>query len=540
MTFIALSLHVDRADGISGPLDRARAAAAAGAALVEWRIDRLAAERDALGATVRLVRESPLPCVVTVRPQWEGGSYEGDETHRLSLLRQVLAAEVPPRYLDLELAAVRQGSPGAESVLAEARRRGETGIILSSHDLHDRPPDLLRRIEAMATEPSCAVIKVAWTARSLRSNLEAFDLLAARHKPMIALCMGPFGLMSRVLARRFGALLTFATDEAGEPTAPGQPTIRQLTDLYRFREIDDSWKVYGVIGWPVEHSLSPRLHNAGFAAVGHPGVYMPMPVPPEYEHFKATVHAMIDHRRLHFAGASVTIPHKEHLLRFVLEAGGRADRLSGLVGAANTLLVGATGAVSCINTDGPAAVAALREGLGVTEDDLADLPVAVLGAGGVARAIAGTLSQAGAAVTVINRSRARADALAEALDGQPTPAAGRARVDAGPGEALASSGFRVIVNCTSVGMAGGPAPDESPLTQLCSRRVPLDASTAVMDTVYAPRETPLLRQARSHGARTIDGQGMFLLQAAAQLERWTGRPAPMDVLRTSVEDATSS
>src|SRR5207247_1557789 len=146
-------------------------------------------------------------------------------------------------------------------------------------------------------------------------------------------------------------------------------------------------RVYGVIGWPVEHSRSPAIHNAGFDAVGHDGVYLPLPIPPEYEHFKATVGAMIDHARLNFRGASVTIPHKENLLRFVNERGGRIDPLTERIGAANTLMVGSAGGLECANTDCPAAVQALCAGMNVDQSQLPEMRIAVIGAGGVDRAM---------------------------------------------------------------------------------------------------------------------------------------------------------
>ena len=114
-------------------------------------------------------------------------------------------------------------------------------------------------------------------ARSVRDNLEAFDILATRTKPTIALCMGEFGLMSRVLAPKFGGFLTFASDAEGTGTAPGQPTARELRDLYRFESVRPATRVFGVIGWPVAHSRSPAFHNARFADAGHDGVYLPIP-----------------------------------------------------------------------------------------------------------------------------------------------------------------------------------------------------------------------------------------------------------------------
>ncbi|MCX5652707.1 MAG: type I 3-dehydroquinate dehydratase, partial [Planctomycetota bacterium] len=147
-----------------------------------------------------------------------------------------------------------------------------------------RPIDLLRRVAAMQDDPLVSIVKLAWMARSIRDNLEAFDLLATRTKPLIALLMGEFGLMSRVLAPKFGGFLTFASDAEGSGTAPGQPTARELRDLYRFGAIGPATRVFGVVGWPVAHSRSPAFHNARFAEHGYDGVYLPLPVPGEWEH----------------------------------------------------------------------------------------------------------------------------------------------------------------------------------------------------------------------------------------------------------------
>ena len=324
----------------------------AGADLVEYRIDPIADQavdaesgdadpgteslRDALAA---MVRDSPLPAIVTCRPAWEGGQYDGNDADRLALLEHIgtTCAGSGPAYFDIELVAYQRSAnlrqkihlvaehPGLDQPrLARGNVPGGAGLILSSHDFEGRPTDLLRRVADMADAEGCRVVKVAWFARSLRDNLEAFELLAARHKPTVALCMGEFGLPSRVLAKKFGALLTFASLGDGDGTAPGQPTIQNLKDTYRWDHIGPATKVYGVIGDPVGHSMSPTLHNAGFSATGYDGVYLPMRIPPEYEHFKATVDAWLNDPRLDFRGASVTIPHKQNLLRFVEEMGGDA------------------------------------------------------------------------------------------------------------------------------------------------------------------------------------------------------------------------
>lgn len=543
MTFLCCPLHVDATEQVGDAVERARAAAARGAKLVEWRCDSLAEEphEAALKAIRELIRSSPLPCIVTIRPTWEGGLYGGSETDRISLIEAIGTGEPGPRYIDIELDAYRTSRNRRQKVNlavdhdAQVRDVGAR-LILSSHDFRERPNDLLQRVAAMAAEPACAVMKVAWTARSLRDNLEAFDLLRERAKPMVALCMGEYGLLSRVLAPKFAALFTFAALERGSESAPGQPTLEEMRSLYRFDSIGKATRVYGVIGWPVGHSRSPAFHNAAFEHVGFDGVYLPLPVPDAWEHFKATVGSLLDHRGLDFRGASVTIPHKEHCVRFVRERNGRVSGLSDAFGAANTLIVEDDGTLACANTDGPAVVASLL-GAFPGRNDLAGLRVAVLGAGGAARAAAGAVALAGGIATVVNRTVERAERLAEelslglsrvradSLDScERCPlAATRGRVVVGRADALDCGCYHAFINCTPIGMQGGPAPDGNPLEAISGGHVKL-GDAVVFDTVYAPEWTPLLAEARSVGTRCVTGRAMFEEQARRQSERWTGTP----------------
>lgn len=524
VTYLTVSIAVAAADEVERSLERAEEAVSLGARMVEWRIDRLAERPEDVEAARALVRRSPAPSIATCRGRDEGGLFDGDETQRATLLETLLREDQPPRYIDIEWRAFGSGllRDRITAALRErADRDGRTSLILSVHDFERRPPALLRHLEAMTSDSACDVVKIAWFARSVRDNLEAFELLAERRKPMIALCMGPFGLASRVLAPKFGGLLSYASVGPQDETAPGQPTVESLRDVFRFERIGPDTAVYGVIGWPVAHSAGPAVHNAGFEAIGRDAVYLPFPVPPEYEHFKATVASLLDASGLNFRGASITLPHKENLLRFTQERGGRIDAGSRRIGAANTLEAGDDGAISCSNTDAPAAVAVLCDAMGLEPSGLAGTRVAVLGAGGVARAVVGALSHAGAAVTVFNRTPERAEALAARFDG----------VEAGPPQAAATEPFDVLVNCTPVGMAGGPAPDRSPLPP----DILLNGRITVMDTVYTPRRTPLLAEAERRGARIVEGREMFLRQAGMQFERWTGEQAPMEVFRRAVD-----
>ncbi len=520
----------------------------AGADLVEFRIDELFTgdlEAPAGGphpsvlAIDRLVAECPLPCIVTCRSASEGGGYDGDETDRVSLYER-LGTRDPghaPTYLDFELAAYTRSANIKQKINLAVRhpaQQREVGpsLILSSHDFQGRPADLTRRVLAMQAEPACTVAKIAFKARSLRDNLELFELLAHRDKPMIALAMGEFGLMSRVLAPKFGGLLTFAALRPAETTAPGQPTVRDLLSLYRFREINAATRVYGIIGWPVAHSKSPLVHNAAFEAAGHNAVYLPLPIPtPDGPHspddaylvFKATLLDLVHDPRLSFSGASVTIPHKEHLVRLAREQGWSIDPVAAAVGAANTLVVTRSAAdafasAAISNTDVPGLIDPLRETFG----PLAGVNAAVIGAGGAARAAIYGLAREGATVVIYNRDTAKAQAVADELSPH---AAGKIRVM--PLDALSKSCCHLFINCTPVGMHGGPAPDLSPIpVQLLADSQNCGPSPLVFDTVYNPVRTPLLQAAEKAGWRTIDGVKMFVRQATLQSQAWTGRSPP--------------
>ena len=371
MSLICCPIAVEDPAEIPLALDRAARARVLGARMIEWRCDGLASHDNALAAIARLVRECPLASLVTIRSNEEGGTCALAEHQRLALLGRIMRSADAPRLVDIEHASLSSDLARTLFLSTMTPREGAvenddapmTRIVGSTHDFLSRPVDLMRRVAAMQEDPLISVVKVVWMARSVRDNLEAFDILAARAKPTIALLMGEYGLMSRVLAPKFGGFLTFASDAEGTGTAPGQPTARELRDLYRFNDVAPATRVFGVIGWPIAHSRSPAFHNARFAQAQYDGVFLPILVPPEWEHFKATLGALIDHDRLDFAGASVTIPHKEHLIRFVQERGGTIDDGALWIGAANTLVVTAGGKLRASNTDMPAAVEVLTAAL---------------------------------------------------------------------------------------------------------------------------------------------------------------------------------
>lgn len=544
-------------------------AAEHGADLVEFRIDVFFEDKedstdllqDRIDRVLALVKASPLPCIVTCRPHWEGGEYHGDDDERVSLYEALGTSDHPPAYIDVELATYTRSANIRQKINLgvnhpKQQRAVSTRLILSTHDFEGRPSDLTRKILQMQDEPACAVVKVAYRARSIRDNLELFEILQNQTKPTIALGMGEFGIMSRILAPKFGGFLTFASLRDESTTAPGQITIEDLLGLYRFRSIMPSTKVYGIIGWPVKQSMSPLVHNAGFEHIGWDGVYVPMPVEGSYESFKATVLSLIGHEELDFAGASVTIPHKEHLLQieeYQWAKPGAAFQCTPCVdwiGAANTLALGeqhsinpppAIGAID--NTDFIAIAKICGAQFSNLEHGLqagGTRPRAlIMGAGGAAKAVVCALVQLGFEVSVNARTQSRAEQLVQdyrrwhEVNG-PEKYGNTEVIDS---ESVKTGRWDIAINCTPVGMTEGPDPDglSIPIPDMPN----LSPDTVFFDTVYNPIETPMLKAAKERGYRTIDGVQMFVKQAAAQFEIWTSQPAPEDLFDTLVREKLS-
>lgn len=513
MTLLAATTMVQ---SIDQALDAASRAAAGGADLIEFRVDRFAHDPASLS---HLVANAALPCIVTCRPTWEGGFYDGGEDARVNLFKNLIQAPKPPAYIDLEWAGYQQSHLWRQQIDQLLRPDGPTGLILSSHDFDGRPSDLSQRVEAMASVAACRVVKVAWRAQSLLDNLEAFKILARTRKPTVAICMGEPGLPSRVLAKKFNAMLTFASLEPTATTAEGQPTIAQLKHLYRWDTINRDTRVLGVIGHPVSHSAGPAVHNAGFNAVGFDAVYLPMPIAPGYDPFAACVSAWLDMPGLHFHGASVTIPHKQNLLRFVRERGGTIEPLAQQIGAANTLARSADGSLHAANTDYAAALDTVCAALNISRAGLAQRRVAVIGAGGAARAVVAGFAASDATVVVYNRTLEKAQELADQFNGK-TGKVVPARLDK-----LCDSCCQIYVNCTPIGMH--PHTDATPIPAAPS----WEPGTLVFDTIYNPPRTRLLRDAQAAGCVTASGLDMFVRQAAMQFEMWTGHAAPTDLFR---------
>jgi shikimate dehydrogenase len=263
--------------------------------------------------------------------------------------------------------------------------------------------------------------------------------------------------------------------------------------------IDSKTELYGVFGNPVGHSLSPVMHNAAFRHLNVNAVYLAFGV----EDIGSGIAAV---RSLHIRGVSITIPHKIDILPFL----DGLDSLAERIGAVNTV-VRKEGRLIGYNTDASGAVAALAE-----KTEIKGKHVAVIGAGGAARAVGFGVRSEGASVTIINRTHEKGKDLADELNG----------LFCSP-EDFESSAFDILINTTSVGMA--PHTDETPVPPQS-----LEKGMVVMDIVYNPLRTRLLREAAERGCILVDGLAMFVYQGAFQLKLWTCMKAPIGVMRSEV------
>jgi len=476
----------------------AERAARLGADLVEFRLDYLDAPDVA-----QLMAGKRLPAIFTCRPVREGGRFEGDESRRLGFLQQ--AIDLGADYVDVELDSV-----------AKIKRKGPAKLIVSVHDLEGTPEDLVglyARIRAVRPD----VVKIVTTASDIRDNLAIFELLEHADRPTIALAMGERGVISRILAGRFGGFLTFAALEGDKTSAAGQLTLGELTGLYRYPEITRDTELFGVIAKPVAHSMSPLIHNAAFAHCGMNRLYLPFLVD-DVTDFIARF------RRLPVKGFSVTIPHKER----AMESAEEVDELTRRIGALNTL-VERGGKLVGRNTDCSAAMGAMERALGGKKHGVSPLAgkrVALIGARGTARAVGVGLVDAHARVKIFNRTVERARTLARELSSI-RPAASPCEW-AGLDELSDASDADVIINTTPIGMH--PKVDESIVPAEILRKGML-----VFDAVYNPVQTKLIREARERGCLTVTGLEMFVAQAAEQFLLFTGEKPPIELMRSVVE-----
>ncbi len=457
---------------------RAARDAVHGADLVELRLDGVR-DPDVEGA----LAGRSAPVLVTCRPVWEGGRFNGSEEERGRILRRAL--ELGADWVDLEWRG------GFDRLIAGRLGRN---VVLSMHDFEATPADVESQYRAMRAT-GAEIVKIAAYSRSAADVVRLHRLgRNSRPEQVVLVGMGPIGVPTRLLPAHFGSAWTYA----GDGVAPGQIPLSDMIGRYRCDRVSASTAVYGVAGAPIAHSLSPVMHNAGFADAGIDAIYVP---------FEATGAGDLMElvQALGVKGLSVTAPFKESILEYV----GDVDPVGRQTGAVNTLRADGDGWRG-LNTDVAGFLAPLEAHGGVD-----GLRCCVLGAGGAARSAAVGLAGRGGAVTVCARRPERAAEVAALAGGA---------VGALP-PPLGS--WDLLVNTSPVGTA--PHIDDTP--------VPAEAlagGSTVYDLVYNPARTRLLRDAEAAGCRTIGGLDMLVAQAVRQFEWWCGtRPSTDLFLRAA-------
>ncbi len=454
---------------------------------LEFRLDYLAKPGLALVRVKRFIDSHPGTVVIaTCRRAASGGKFRGSMVSQLDILNKAIAAGC--QMVDVELQTALKCKPEQIQKL-----RGKAALVLSFHDFRGTKK-LDETLEKMLAYPA-DFYKVVSTATTLSDNVTVIKFLARegdRHS-VVSMCMGEQGIISRVLGVRAGSTFTFASAGSGQETAPGQVSAQELRSVYRIDQVDAATRVYGVVGDPIAHSLSPAIMNAAFRRENVNAVYLAL-------HAKTLKDLLTCVREIPIHGISVTMPYKEAILNHL----DNTDAHTTKIGACNTVVRAQDGKLYGFNTDTAGIVRPLERRLNTLEG----ARILVLGAGGAARAAVFGLKERGSEVYILNRSLAAAKKLAHQA---------RARIIKRPD--LKKLAFDVIINATPVGMGN-------------TRETPLQDKEInaryVFDMIYDPAETRLLKLAKERGAQIIPGIEMFVHQAARQFEIWTGKPAPWD------------
>lgn len=474
-----------------------------GVRLVELRVDHLRKTPD-LG---RLLTDRPTSVVITARRPNDGGKWAESEEKRQTLLRAAIASGV--EFVDLE-----------EDIAEKIPRFGKTRRIISYHNVLETPEDLETIYQRMLQcDPD--FIKIAVTPHDMTDVFRIMQFTKEKNGdspsvPMIGIAMEDIGQMSRILAKKMGSPFTYASFSENRIFAPGMVEYAKLRDYYRFEEIDRKTDVFGVIGDPIGHSLSPLIHNAGFAAAEMNRVYLPFRVPPsDLKHFIALAPT------IGIRGISVTIPHKVAVMQMLTQFDPAVEE----IGACNTVLFEGDERFG-YNTDYVAAILSLEIALGgsgvAEESPLIGKRALVLGAGGAGKALAYGLISRNMGVAVSDAENHRAERLAEQLGCEFVEWEKRHEVKT-----------TVLANCTPVGMF--PKMNETPF-----EKSSLHQSMIVFDAVYNPENTLLIKNAKAKGCVTVSGMEMFIGQACMQFKLFTGAKGPAGLMRKLLRRAISA
>ncbi len=415
----------------------------------------------------------PIPMIFTLRSHQQGGSYSQSEERRLADIR--LLAELKPEYFDLE------NDVPPVFINEMSTFHPEIKMILSYHNFNEIPHDHDDIFHKMQKSPA-HYYKIAVTPSNCIETLK-FIAWAKKSNHLIGICMGAHGQICRILGPIIGCPITYAAIDENQQTAPGQLSAKTLIEKYHHSTLRPNSAVYGLIGDPVDKSISDDTHNILISEWKFDAVYVKILVKAnEVEEFLQLA------KQLPFAGLSVTMPLKELILPYL----DKIDPHALKIGAVNTLVF-KNSKIFGYNTDGLGALNAIENATPVNGKQMV-----IIGAGGATKAIAYEALQRGAKVTILNRHADKAAKVAAQLGCKSKALDEMAE--------CAKVGYDILINCTPVEM-------------------PISANDIlppafVMDIKTKPKDSELLKQAKEKGCHIIYGHQMFVEQAVGQFHLW--------------------
>lgn len=465
---------------------------------IEMRLDYLKSSKEIeqLFHFIERLKTGQHQLIFTLRRRGAGGKFHGPVRAQLRWLKR--ASEFG-QWIDIEIETIEKSGRQA---LEDLRDRGAKTIV-SYHNFNETPSNL-RAVTQRLLSTRADIIKIATQTNTMSDAVRLLDwqqALQREGRKSVVLGMGPSGIATRVLALSRGAVFTFAALAQGKGSAAGQPTVEELRNLYRIDRLNSRTQVFGIVGHPLAHSLSPAVYNTAFGLLNMNAVYLPFETPSltDFLHWA---------KRMKISGLSVTLPHKVKIMRYL----STIDPVARQAGAVNTIRV-SKGQRHGYNTD----IRGIAQPMDELDLRLKGADVLLLGAGGVAQAAVALLTLKGARVFICNRTHSSAERLARKFKQHTV------RQDD-----LTGKHFDLLINATRLGMW----PE--------GRSIPVDFSrlsaAVVFDFVYNPAETRLLREARRQKSRVISGVEMFLAQAKEQFKILTGKELPPAALKVVAPD----
>lgn len=463
--------------------------------MVELRVDFL--EREERLHIRKFPKMAGIPCILTIRRRLDGGQFvEGEASRTMLFARGLAFAEQDIRknfaYVDFE-------EDFYVPSLQDAALAFGTRIIRSAHNMVGPIDDIPRRLAKMRIT-GYEIPKIAYMPKTLADVTKMFSQAASLEPGQQILCaMGPLGLPTRILAHKLNSFLTFVSPSSSENLKSiGHIDPLTMNKIYDFRAIDRDTDIYGIIGYPLEATESPSIHNAGYRNHGLNACYIPI-------RCETVDEAMNFAKVTGIKGLSVTVPHKEAILPHLMEKSPEVQD----IGACNTIVRVEHGWKG-YNTDAEGVMEALKEFLGA--DKLNHGKVAIIGAGGAARAVAYAVRQLGAKACIFNRTVARAKVIADTFDFQ--------WATLGPESmSLLVKYSDIIIQTTSKGMGASlPSTEENDPLYFYDFK----GTESLYDIVYHPEVTPIMERAFQAGCKVANGYSMLRHQAYRQFKYFTG------------------